>query len=425
MRLIGNRRRARRKVGEGQAGPERPGIKTSWLFGVGFLLAIVAFFLADAYRIRYQFTGSYLWVVTFVIGFVTGLFYFCQFLLPLPWQASWYEGLRLTIRHNFPFVTEATRWFFARPRNPAAHPEASKFLSPGFLIHKAGMIESHYAPVINRGASFVRGEEPGYLRLKEGEIINQMVDLRRHFRRMPVKVLTRDGIALETAVSTIFEVKRPENPLDSELPYSYDQQAIFKVNYLGNFNLGGDVVLPWSEWICRQAASAVIGEVSRYTLDELYQPDESGAPPLEKIKGKVKRTMSHAFEKNGIEIITVGMSQFKAPDHIGQQRIANWQTEWERRIGVERGSAEAERARRLKLARARAQIEIIENITNSIEAMRRAHEDDVIDIVALRLIEAIEVAAADDTVKALIPAHIVNDLQLVRGLMYGKQNNDT
>lgn len=421
MKLLGDRQRARRRRSREGDGFGRSRIDIRLIVGSILLFAIIPFLLKDALGFFYRSDGTLLWLMALLISFLAGLFYFAQFLLPLPWQLSWYEGFRLTIRHNFPFVVEFARWFFVRPKNIGAFPEAAKDLPPAFTRHKAGIIKSHQAPVIYRGPSFVYGAGPGFLRLRRAEIVTQVVDLRRHLRSMPVRVLTRDGIPLETSVSTIFQVLPPKDIPDENLPYPYDQNAIFKVNYLGNFKSDSDEELAWSERVCRQAASALIGEVSRYSLDELFEPDESRAAPVEKIKGKIAKRMARAFEKYGIRIILVGVAPFQVPEDIKKQRVAIWQTEWERRIWVEQGAAQAERTRRLKLARARAQIEMIEKLTDGIEVIRQSGQENVTDILALRLIEAIEEAESDAAVRAHIPSQIVNDLISIRNDVLGNQ----
>jgi regulator of protease activity HflC (stomatin/prohibitin superfamily) len=350
---------------------------------------------------------------------MAGVFYLAQFLLPLPWQISWYEAFRLTIRHNFPFLVTLTRELRIRPPISGATPEAAKQLPKPFLKHKAGIINSHQAPVIFRGAAFIRGAGPGFLRLRVGERIVQVIDLRRHFRNMPVRALTRDGITVTTGVSTIFHVKHQEDPPDDRLQYPFDQEAIFKVNFLGNFKSDNDDMVSWSERVCRQAASALIGEVSRYSLDELFQPDESRAAPLEHIKGKIAKQVSKAFEKYGIEIILVGVSPFQVPDDIKQERIEIWRAEWERRIEVEQGKAEAERERRLKLARARAQIEMIEKLTDGLEIIHETGQD-MTDVLALRFIEAIEEAESNAAVSAFIPSQIATHLKTIRSQVLGE-----
>jgi regulator of protease activity HflC (stomatin/prohibitin superfamily) len=392
----------------------RQKVKLYWLFIVFVLVfAILPYFLEDAFGFSYKVSGTYFWLIAFGASFLAAIFYFSQFLLPLPWQVSWYEGVRLTIRHNFPFFIDIARWLFARPENVGVTPEAIKDLPPNFTKHQAGIISSHQTPIIFLGSSFARGAKPGFLRLRHFERVVQVIDLRRHLRRMPVRVLTRDGITLETGVSVIFQVQRMADPPDDKWQFPFDQDAIFKVSYLGYFKMENDMVLPWADRVPRQAVSALIYEVSRYSLDELFQPDESRALPLEKIKEKIGKQMKKAFEKYGVEIISVGVSPFQVPDIVREQRIANWKAIWEQRTTVAKESAQAERTRRLKLARARAQIEIIQRLAEGIEAVNQAGED-ITDIIVLRLIETVEEAESNAAVKALIPAQVVNDLELIR-----------
>jgi hypothetical protein len=415
MRIPGRRRRTRRSKGQESGESSRPGLNLWLVLLIVILAGIVPYFLRDVFGVPYRLGGTYFWLMSLVISFLAGLFYFSQFLLPLPWQYSWYEGVRLTIRHNFPFFADFVRSFFMRPKNLGATPDAINDLPPSFTRHKAGIIRSHQAPVIFQGATFARGAEPGFLRLKQREIVVQVIDLRRHFRTQPVRLLTRDGISLESRVSTMFQVKRMADPPDDNWQFPFDQDAIFNVNYLGNFNTESEnyAAMPWTERVPRQAASALIGEVSRLSLDELFQPDESRAAPLEIIKERVTKSVTKTFDKYGIEVILVGVAPFQVPEDIQAERVKIWQARWQQRIDVEMGSAESERARRLKLARARAQIEMIERLTDGLETIRQTGQN-VTDILSLRLIEAIEEAESNASVRALIPAQIVNDLKSIR-----------
>lgn len=66
--------------------------------------------------------------------------------------------------------------------------------------------------------------------------------------------------------------------------------------------------------------------------------------------------------------------------------------------------------RRVKKARARVQIEIIESVIQNIEAMRRTETADLADIVMLRMIEVLENAMSDNSVQALVPEYIMGDM---------------
>lgn len=419
MGLLGNRRRGRRNRSRDEEEPTRPGLDLRLVIVITILLAAVPFFLKDQLGTRFELVGTYFWLVALVTSFMAWVFYYAQFLLPIPWQLSWYEAFRLTMRHNFPFLVTLVRELRIRPKIPAATPEAAKDLPKPFLLHKAGIIRSHQAPVIFRGPSFIRGAGPGFLRLKRAERVVQVIDLRRHFRAMSVKALTRDGISITTGVSTIFQVKHMDDPPDPDLQFPFEQEAIFQINFLGNFKPEGDTPIAWSDRVCRQAASALIAEVSRYSLDELFQPDESRAAPLEKIKGKIGKQVSRTFEKYGLQIFFVGVSPFQVPDDIKQERVRIWQAEWQRQIEVQQGTAQAERDRRLKLARARAQIEMIEKLTDGLEIVRQTGQD-MADVLALRLIEAIEESESNAAVSALIPSQIANDLKMIRRQVLGK-----
>jgi hypothetical protein len=415
---------ARRKPRKRKAAQQQePHVRLSWVTGLTFVFAITGFFLSDFYGVPFHFTGAYVWVVAFFMSVVVTLFYLAQFTLPLNWQESWLEGLRLTVRYNFPFFAQIVRKFFRRPAIPAAIPELEPLLPDGFKTHRAGIVPSHQVYALTRGPSFVRVVGPGYARLTRGERISQIIELRRQMRERPVEALTRDGIPLQTSVKVGIQVKRPDDFDETDrLPYPIDPSLVFHINYLNNFG-AGDRTMSWSDLILREAHNALISELSNYTLDRLFQPEQPGILPLEEIKQKLKRKLEESFAQYGVSIYTVSVGQFQLPTEVPKQRIEYWRKAWEQRIETKRSAGEAEAMRRIKLARARAQIEIIERITDSIEAMRRSGESDLTDIVALRMLDTMERAMADDTVKALVPQYMMSTLnQVNRWLQEGERS---
>lgn len=397
------RRKSRKQTGKSGIGELR-------LFGALVLLAAVAYFLKDYYGVQYRLVGTYVWAMAMLLALVLGLFYFVQFILPLDWQDSWYEGLRMTLSYNFPYLGSLLGGSIYRPSGEISKTDVPPGLTPGFVRHRAGNVQSHYLLVLSKGALFTRGAGPGYVSLNWGEQISQVIDLRRHLRTLLVKALTRDGIPVETTVSVIFQVKQEDPPSDPDMPYPYEAAAIFHVNYLGSFYTGEGSVA-WTERVVRQANSGLVAELSRYTLDELSQPDRSSAPPMEAIEARVERQLAATFEQHGIAILDVRVGQVKVPEDVVAQRIKNWQRGWQGRILADATVGEAEAVKRVKLARARAQIEIIENITENIEAMHRSGQTNLTDVVALRMIEALKEASADEAVQALVPKQATVTLQ--------------
>jgi hypothetical protein len=105
------------------------------------------------------------------------------------------------------------------------------------------------------------------------------------------------------------------------------------------------------------------------------------------------------------------------PFEVVVQRIQNWQSNWQRRIYLEKASGEAEATRRLKMARARVQLELIENIMHNIEMMRRDTDLELSDIVTLRVLETLEQTAQLQDVNMLIPNRVMSTMSQIKQIL--------
>jgi hypothetical protein len=109
-------------------------------------------------------------------------------------------------------------------------------------------------------------------------------------------------------------------------------------------------------------------------------------------------------------VLGVGVGGLQLPDGVRDQQFLTWRADWQRKIQVAHASGDAEAMRRMKRAQARAQIEIIENITHSIETMRQEEGVDLSQVIMLRMIEALEDAVSAGSVQALVPQQIIAGL---------------
>jgi regulator of protease activity HflC (stomatin/prohibitin superfamily) len=182
-----------------------------------------------------------------------------------------------------------------------------------------------------------------------------------------------------------------------ELAYPYDREAIFNVSYARSTD-GQDGLYPWTEQLAPRAAAILSEELGQQRLNDLYQEDASVAP-LDLIQQKIKRQLDREAERFGLEVLVLSIGHLQLPDKVKEQRIKTWQADWIRQINVQNAEGDAEAERRLKNARARAQIEIIQNITQNIDAMRRVGNNNLTHIVMLRMIEALEEATANPVVQ--------------------------
>lgn len=373
------------------------------------MLALFAYLLKDAQGIGYGFLGSYIWLAAFVFTFFIGIFYFSQFILPLDWKDSWFEGMRLSLAYNFPLVGRLLGiWTADQEKAPAA----GKFeaLPKSLFVHGAGIVDSNLAMTTGRGIELNRTVGPGFVRLSKDENIDLIVDLRDQRRKLNVEALTRDGIPIKTEMSVEFRVKRKETVVEPNLPYPYDPEALFQISYI---NSAGDnqSQTGWAIQIIRFAETSFIAEISRYTFDELYQRESAdGTSPLERIRRVVLSNLAIRFERYGIEVADFFFGHLWPPERIVEQKILNWKADWQQRSKMQEARSEARIDRGLRMARARAQVEIIENIAKNIEAMRREGEADLKDIVAFRMVEAMEKAISDEVVQSLVGEETRNNL---------------
>ena len=385
-----------------------PGV--AGLLGTAVLLGTIAYFLRDFLGVQYGPLGSFIWLMVLAAAFTFGLLFFAQFLLPLEGMDGWTESLRLLSRSYFGGMP---RYYLrpisvSQPLPPAEGETVSQPILPtSFPYLKAGTIRSHYALALARGQGFSRAAGPGFIMLHPAEVITDVIDLRRQLRTQSVQANTRDGIPVETTVIVIFRVRQmPPDQADDTL-YPYDREAIFQVSHANSND--GRSLRDWTEQIAPRAAAILVGELAQYQLNDLYQ-DDASISPFDMMQQTIKRQLEHITDQLGVQILGVGIGHLQLPPEVVEQRIQTWQVNWERQIRVQRAVGDAEAQRRLKNARARAQIEIIHNITQNIDAMRHADNANLTQIIMLRMIDALEEATADPVVQMILPQELISQL---------------
>ena len=368
------------------------------LLVVLIVLTIVAgLFFKDYRHVPYGWFISVIWLTAAFFSLAFGILYFAQFILPHHEGESWLEGVAMMLRG-------ATRRS-PPPTPPSVGPQfpGQESLPPSFSSMQAGVLSSHQILATRKGTQFVRAAGPGFVRLKAGESIAEMVDLRKHVRSQDVTVNTRDGIPIVTSIKIVFGVKQGEqNQARGHLEYPYDKNAIFQVSQAVSIDEQREL-LPWTEQITPQAASYLVSEVAQFTLNELSQ--EPGL--FNGIQRRVRRQLRSNFDGMGIKIFDVGVSMRELPEEIVQQRLAIWRAPWQSEIQVRQANSDANSLRRMKHARAQAQVEIIQNIMRSIDEMRRAESAALPQVVTLRIIEALGEAVSSDNLRTHIPGQVL------------------
>ncbi len=367
------------------------------------VLTIVAGLFFEDYRhVPYGWFISVIWLTAAFFSLAFGILYFAQFILPHHEGESWLEGVAMMLRGA------ARRSPSPAPTSVGPQYPGQESLPPSFGTLQAGVLSSHQVLATRRGTQFVRAAGPGFVRLKAGESIAEVVDLRKHVRSQDVTVNTRDGIPIVTSVKIVFRVKQAEqNQARGQLEYPYDKSVIFQVSQAASIDEQREL-LPWTEQIAPQAASYLVSEVAQFTLNELSQE-----PALfNGIQRRVRRQLRSNFDSMGIMIFDVGVSMRELPEAIVQQRLAIWRAPWQSQIRVQLASSDANSLRQMKRARAHAQVEIIQNIMQNIDEMRRTEGATLPQVVTLRIIEALGDAVSSNNLKTHIPGQVLAGMAL-------------
>jgi len=360
---------------------------------------IAGLFFRDARGVPYNWFISVLWIAITLATGAFGIFYYAQFVLPSHKGENWWEGVAMILR--------AAGWFGAPPVSTSLKTRAGLFpgeelLPPSFAYLQAGILPSHLVLALSTGDSFARPAGPGFVRLQPGERITQVVDLRRHVRSQSLTVNTRDGIPLETSVTVSFQVKESTTRTQGErLPYPYDTNAVFLVSQLSSVDQDNRIQ-PWSEHIAPQAATFMVSEFAQFTLDELSHD------PLifNGIERRVKHQLVGTFDSFGVNIHAVKVAAENVPEQIVAQRLKAWRAPWQSQMRILSASGDEDASKQFRLARAHAQIEIIEKIMLSIEDMRRTENANLSDIVALRVVDVLEDASAKSAAHLMLPSRL-------------------
>lgn len=407
--------------------------------GIGLLLALVAAFLGGhAYQgvgVRLGLVGSYVWVVGMTVAFILQLMFLARLVLPPDAgreesdrldpesrERGWREGVRLILlSFVLPILPQSLTTFL---RGPATLIPDGLPLS--FALFRSGIVASHLALILARENEFTRAVGPGYVRLNRGERITHLVDLRRQQRRVSVRAVSADGIPLQTTIGVAFWVRRSQLPGGDDpagnLPYSYSREAILRLAFTESRTT--ETNRPWPERLAAQAATNLVAQLSRYRLDQLYlsadQQNHNEIVPLGRLEEQVKRDLDDQLldmfdcrnnrDQCPVEILRIRVAALTPPAEIIEQRIESWKTTLQQRIALRQAEGAAEEIRSLTAARARAQLEMLESLTENILTMHQAYEADLSQIVMLRMIEAMDEAMSDTEAREKFPAGMMTTL---------------
>lgn len=204
-----------------------------------------------------------------------------------------------------------------------------------------------------------------------------------------------------------------------------------------------DQVIPWVDLPVRVAIDLFREQLSRVNYDDLYKPDNPEVYPLKDFQKRLRiavrntgilsyRLIVHQsgelisgrkynpaallvspvralvgrkiLRDRGIKIIGSSFGDLiPVSDAVYKQRLDNWKARWETDAEVIRAGHELDAMRLRARSRAQAQQDLVNSLSQIIQNKKYPQE-----VLAIRIMQALETLAVDPNTRQLLPAEIIN-----------------
>ncbi len=226
---------------------------------------------------------------------------------------------------------------------------------------------------------------------------------------------SRDGIELRVGVSIVYRVRMGSQSATRDNPYPYDETAVRKVAYIQTVVDEKGNVATWEETPINMAKGTLTGILAGYRLDEIIFPERAGEEPYRTLRNELLRKLRVKLDNLGIDLQGVSIHRLDLPEGVTEQYIDYWKSHWESQMLLSLVDGQATEVEEMDIARAEAEITMIQAIQEGIQRARREgatiHMEEV---VALRLVEALEMMARQSQQLSPLPKSLLPQLDNLR-----------
>ncbi len=270
-----------------------------------------------------------------------------------------------------------------------------------------------------------RVEGPGLVFVEADEMVRDTLDLRTQRRtREKVAARTRDGIKVETTLTTIFRLQGPEagdttgqtDAMERNRPaFTFDQESAFRAIYgtpvAKPTDDDGPKVGHWTDLPAFVASDIFRDLILTRTLDSLFHPTTNTDQdfPLDDLRrtfaSRVKT--DPVLRERGIQVDSADFGRLHVPEQVVDQRLSSWKADWVNQSVETLAGGELQAARIIERARADAQYDLTKQM---LAMLQDTDYTDSAAAVLLRFIQALERASADPKTRSLLPPDTIQIL---------------
>lgn len=277
-------------------------------------------------------------------------------------------------------------------------------------------VPTGHVMVTELNGRFLRILPSGKHKLERYEYIHAVLDLQPQQRVLDeFPAYSRDGIELRVGLSIVYRLKMGSQIATRENPYPYDETAVRTAAYAQTVTSDQGAVATWEDTPINMAKGTLITILAGFRLDEIMSPERRGEEPYRTLRNELLRQLRLMLDGMGVDLQAVGIQRIDLPDGVTDQYIDYWKSHWESQMLLNMIDGEATAVEEMEVAKAEAEIMMIQAIQEGIQRAKRegstAHMEEV---VALRLVEALEKMARQSQQVAPIPNALLTDLNNLR-----------
>ena len=280
---------------------------------------------------------------------------------------------------------------------------------PGFLVIPEGEVA-----VTEVNGRYYRILSAGKKKLKPFEYVHTILSLRTQERhKTDVPLTTKDGINLTADFTVTFHIDTGDELPSRAKPFPFNPEAVELAAY-NDWNKDAGIT-HWDAPPVGMTTGNIINAVKKYTLDELLHPQSSSREPHYNITQEVERNVRGGLENIGVALDSIHISRIELPEDITTQYIDYWKAGLDTQMRLELAEAEASAIQERELARAEAEVIMIQAIMEGLHNARSAGGANTTrEMIALRFIEAMEKMAQRSQRTQPLPITLLPQIEQIR-----------
>lgn len=251
--------------------------------------------------------------------------------------------------------------------------------------------------------------------LRPFEYVHTLLNLRTQEQQVTaVPLITKDAIDLTADFIITFHIDRDGAMPTRSKPFPFNPEAVERAAY-AQINYGYHQTFTWMDMTVNTAKGLLRAIVSKYMLDDLLHPKGSAREPHYMLTQELERRVRGSIEGFGVELESIRIGRLELPEEATKQYIDHWQADLDTQIRLVLAEGEASSLEIAEIARAEAEVIMIQAIAEGLENARQAGSaGSMRDVIALRLVEALEKMARQTQTVERIPADLLPQIEHIR-----------